>query len=127
MITQTYKQGEHNIKIESAESLDDAQQNNFRDGEYTRFYVNDKLVDNYMAMIRFMVDEVKNNKNNLVPNSKELMKQREKMFEKQNDEINKQLKNLKKQYGEMGIPENVINKIDDFIVKINPIGIRVKK
>jgi mevalonate pyrophosphate decarboxylase len=127
MITQKYKQGEHEIKIESAESLQDAQNNNFKEGEYTKFYVNGKLTDNYMAMIRFIVDEVRTNGNNPVPTGMDLMKQRTEMFEKQNEEINKHLNNIKNQYGEMGISQDIVDKVDEFIGKIDPTGMRVKK
>lgn len=127
MITQKYKQGEHEIKIESAESLQDAQDNNFKEGEYTKFYVNGKLTDNYMAMIRFIVDEARSNGNNPVPTGIDLMKQRTEMFEKQNEEINKHLNNIKNQYGEMGISQDIIDKVDEFIGKIDPTGMRVKK
>lgn len=127
MITQTYKQGEHEIKIESAESLEDAQNNNFKEGVYTRFYINNKLSDNYMAMIRFIVDEVKQNKNSLISTNNTLMEQRKQMFKKQNEEMNKQLDTIKEQYEDMGIPKNIVDKIDNFAERINSIGMRVKK
>lgn len=127
MITQTYQQGEHEIKIESAESLEDAQNNNFKEGVYTRFYINNKLSDNYMAMIRFIVDEVKQNKNSPISTSKNLMEQRKEMFQKQSEEINQQLNKIKNQYKEIGIPKNIIDKVDNFAEKINSIGMRTKR
>lgn len=127
MITQTYKQGEHEIKIESAESLQDAKSNGFRNGQYTKFYVNGKLTDNYMAMIRFIVDESKKNKSRLVPSGRSLIEMRNEMFDRQKKSISDQLENLKNQYGEMGIPNNILDKTNDFIDKINPMGIRVKE
>jgi len=127
MITQTFKQGEHEIRIESAESLEDAKKNNFSDGVYTKFYVNGKLTDNYMAMIRFIIDEVKANKNSLIPTGPDLMKQREKMFENQKKEVSNHLNKLKSQYGEMGFPDEVFEKVDDFMQKIDPIGVRIKE
>jgi hypothetical protein len=127
MITQTFKQGKHEIKIESAESLEDAEKNNFPSGIYTKCYVDGKLVENYMAMIRFIVDEAKKNKQTLIPSGPDLIKQREKMFENQKKEVYDHLDKLKKQYGEMGLPEKAFEKIEDFMEKIDPSGVRIKE
>jgi len=127
MITQEFKQGKNTIKIESIESLDDGKSNDFGEGEYTRFYINDKRTDNYMAMVQFIVAEAKENKTVPIPNTKDLMKQRNEMFKRQGEEINKQLEELKKQYGEMGLPTDIIDKIDEFKDKIDPMGVRVKQ
>lgn len=127
MITQEIKQGENVIKIESIESLEDGKANNFGEGEYTRFYVNGKRTDNYMAMIQFIVAEAKNNKTVPIPNTHELVKQRNQMFDNQAAEINRQFDELKKQYKEMGIPDKVLDTIDDFKNKIDPTGVRVKR
>lgn len=127
MIIQEIKQGENVIKIESIESLEDGKVNNFGEGEYTRFYVNGKRTDNYMAMIQFIVAEAKNNKTVPIPNTHELVKQRNQMFDNQAAEINRQFDELKKQYKEMGIPDKVLDTIDDFKNKIDPTGVRVKR
>ncbi len=127
MITQEYKQGKHTIKIESAESIEDAKKHSFREGEYTRCYVNDKLTDNYMAMIRFIVEEAKTNQETLIPSGPDLMKLREQMFENQNKEITNQLNKLKEQYKGLNLPPDVFGKVDDFINKIDPSGVRIKK
>lgn len=127
MIIQEIKQGKNVIKIESIESLEDGKVNNFGEGEYTRFYVNGKRTDNYMAMIQFIVAEAKNNKTVPIPNTHELVKQRNQMFDNQAAEINRQFDELKKQYKEMGIPDKVLDTIDDFKNKIDPTGVRVKR
>ena len=127
MITQEIKQGDNVIKIESAESLSDAKTNNFDDGEYTRFYINGKRTDNYMAMVRFIVDEAKNNKTVPIPNTHDLVNQRNEMFKRQAEDINKQLNELKKQYGDMGFPQEVLDTVDEFSKKINSMGVRVKE
>lgn len=128
MITQEYKQGQHKIKIEIAETLEDAEKNGFSNGEYSRYYVNNKLTDNYMAMMRFIIDESKKNKERLVPIGKDLLKKREEMFLRQEEAMSQQLRKLKEAYSKMGIPEKALENINDIINKLDPItNIRVAK
>ena len=127
MITRSFKQGDNKITIESAESLQDARENNFKEGEFVRHYVNGKLTDNYMAMIRFIVDESKKNKKRFIPEGKNIQKIREEMLLKQKEDISKNLSELKKQYGCSGAPEDVLEIANNFIDKIDPIGVRIKK
>jgi len=121
MITQQYQQGEHSIKIEIAESLEDAELNNFKKGEYTRYYINNKLTDNYYAMIRFIIEEAKKNKQRFIPSGTEIMKKREELFQKQNETISEYLKKLKEQYKNMSIPENILENVNEIIDKMDPI------
>lgn len=125
MITTKYQQGSHEIKIESAESLEDAKNNGFPEGIYSRQYIDGKIVDNYMAMIRFITEEAKNNNSKLIPTEKDLMKTRNEMLKNQAIEMNKQLEELKAHYKQAGIPENVLEKVNDMIDKMNPIGVRI--
>ena len=125
MVTQEFQQGKHKIKIESAESLEDAKKNNFAEGNYSRYYVNGKAIDNYMAMIKFITEEAKVNNSALISDEKDLLRTRNKMLETNNKEISAQLENLKKQYKEMGIPDNLLQDVNKMIDKINPMGIRV--
>ena len=125
MITQIFKQGDHEIKIESAESLEDAKKNGFPEGIYSRQFINGKIVDNYVAMMRFITEEAKTNNSKLIPNEKDLVKTRNEMLRTQNSAILKQMEELKKQYGQMNLPENVLKNIDDMIDKMNPAGVRV--
>lgn len=127
MITQTHKQGDHKIKIESAESLADAEKNGFKQGEYHRYYVDGKLTDNYMAMIRFIVDESKKNNNRMIPTGPALADLRSEMFDRQKKEISKQLDRIKREYSQLGIPEDILKKSNDFINKLDPIGMRIKE
>ena len=62
MITQTFKQGDHEIKIESAESIEDAKKNNFKEGTYSKYFLDGKIVENYSALIQFIVGNAKKNK-----------------------------------------------------------------
>ena len=54
MIVQKYTQGKNEIRIENAESIEDAKKNNFNNGEFSRYFVNGKLVPNYITLIKLM-------------------------------------------------------------------------
>ena len=125
MITQKIKQGTNEIKIESAENLEDAKKNNFSEGEYSRYFINGKPVPNYMVLIKYLVEETHKNKESFIPDNKSLMQQRNTMLKSQNNEMKKQLKELKKQYGSHGLDESVLIHIDSMIPKINDEGVRV--
>ena len=111
MITQTYTQGEHKIKIESAESLKDAKENNFPDENLSRYYLNGKIIDNYQAMIRFITEEAKKNNQALIADEKDLSRTRDEILKNQNKAIREQLEKVKKQYIEMNLPESTLKKI----------------
>lgn len=126
MITQKYQQGENEIKIEVAESIEDAQKNKFKDGEYTRYFVNGKSVSNYMTLVKYIVlESQKNNSAILKPENIEGL--RKQMLKTQNDSIRKNLEDLKKQYGAMAVPDSVMKQLDGMIDKVNEYGIRVSK
>lgn len=127
MITQAYKQGEHTIKIESAESLEDMKKNDFKEGEYHRYYVDGKLTGNYMAMIRFIVDESKKNQTRLIPSGPSLETLRKEMIQRQDEAIHEQLNKIRKEYSQMVIPSDILKKSNDFINKIDPLGMRIKE
>jgi hypothetical protein len=118
MMTQEYMQGKHKIKIEIADSIIDAKINNFQEGEYTRYYINGKRVDNYMAMMRFIVDETRNNKNNLMPSSENIKKIRKELFQKQQQLFTDQVNALKEQYD--SVPDSVISNINSYLDKLDP-------
>jgi hypothetical protein len=118
MITQKYKQGQHEIKIEIAENIDEA-------GQYPKFYIDGKPVDNYMAMMRFITEETKNNRKNIVPSDNDLMSLRKKMLDTQEKNIHDELQKLKEYYKDMNVPDKLLNSIDAFEKKINSIGVRV--
>jgi hypothetical protein len=127
MVVQEYKQGNHVIRIESAESLDDASKNGFREGEYNRHYIDNKLTDNYMAMIRFIVDEAKQNKTNLQPTGESIESKREEMFARQKQSMLDQVTKLKQKYGNSIVSKDILKAVDDFMVKTNYIGVRTVK
>lgn len=124
MITQEYKQGKHTIKIEQAVSLEDAKNNGFHSGTFTRYYVDGKITENYMAMIRFIVEEAKKNNSSLIPpNEKELREKRAKMFAQQKEDMMAHVRQLKETYGD-SIPEDTLKQIDDYVDKLNITGMR---
>jgi hypothetical protein len=124
MITQQYTQGNNEIIIETAESIDDAKKNNFKEGEYSRYYVNGKIVENYLSMIRFMVDAIKENKQSFIPDS-ELAGKRMEMLQKQNEAMKNQMIKLKSQYQTLNVPEAILMTLDEAIKKIDARGIRI--
>jgi hypothetical protein len=128
MITQEHILGTHKIKIESAESLSDAEKNSFKQGEYTRCYVNGKRTDNYMAMVRFIVDESKKNNTQLVPSGQNVIELRKKLFENQGKMLADQITKIKEQYKTMDLPQNVLIQIDEYLNKIDLVtNVRVLK
>ena len=127
MITQTINQGKNIIKIESAESLEDAQKNKFSEGEFVRYFINGKTVTSYGVLIKFIIDETYRNKESFVPDGKNLLKIRRELFQKQNDEMRKNLENIKKQYKDFSIDSAFMKNIDEMIDKINEEGVRVIK
>jgi|GEM_PF-3239895 FtsZ-binding cell division protein ZapB len=118
MITQEYTQGKHKIKVEVADSIEDAKANNFHEGEYSRYYINGKRVDNYMAMMRFVVEETKNNRNSLALSPENIQKTRKELFQKQKSLFQEQLAMLKKQYKDM--PENIMSDMTSYLEKLDP-------
>lgn len=126
MITQSFKNGETEIRVENAESLEDAKINNFQDGVFSRFFINDKPVVNYMAMIRHIIDESRKTGNRFIPPSPATIEaMRNDMANKQNQEMKSQLEKIRTQYKQMGAPEHILKDLEDSINKINLSGMRV--
>jgi len=120
MITQVYNQGTHEIKIEVAENLEDAAANNFRTGEYSRYYIDGKKTDTYMSMVQFLIAESRNNKQRIIPDNVELMKMRKQLFDNQKKSLDDQMTKIKQQYKNIGLPQDVLEKIDDYMKKLDP-------
>jgi hypothetical protein len=126
LITQKMKQGENEIIIESAESLEDAKKNNFREGEYARYKVNGKPVDNYMSLIKFMVTETHKNGSKFIPNDREVIEMRNAMLRKQGEDMKNSVLEIKKLYGG-NVPEEALKILDEMVDKIDQYGMRVVK
>ena len=125
MITQKFNQGKHEIKIETAESLEDAKKNNFPEGIYTKHYLDGKPIENYVAMMRFIAEEAKSNNSKIIPSEKDIFKIRNELLSNQNKKMREQLENIRKQYQQMSIPEHLLKNIDNLIDKLDVAGVRV--
>lgn len=125
MITQKYMQGKNEIRIETAESIEDAKKNSFREGECSRYFVNDKPVQSYMTLIRYITEEIHLNKSSLVPDREKLEELRREMLTSQNNLMKKNLESLKAEYGQMHVPDHVMKELDSMIQKIDEYGVRV--
>jgi hypothetical protein len=121
MITQEYTLGIHKIKIESVESLADAEKNGFKQGEYSRYFVDNKRTDNYMAMIRFIVDESAQNHSQMIPSGQTIIELRNKLFENQGKMLQEQIFKIRKTYQSMDLPDNVLIQVNEYLNKIDPV------
>lgn len=128
MITQKFKQGNNEIIIESAETLEDAEKNGFPQGVYSRFSINGKQIQSYLTLVKFIAEETKKNKNPyLLQNKDELMEHRKKMILQEREEIKKQYEAVKTRYGKTEHTEQMLKLIDEMIEKVDEYGIRVIK
>jgi len=124
MITQIFKCGKSEIKIEQPESLEDAKKHKFADGQPNRIFIDGKPTDNYLAMIQFMVAESKKNNKNFVPDEKNLISERKKLFTNQQKAMKEQFDKIKAEYKLRDTPQSVLDFMDDFEKKISVEGIR---
>jgi len=125
MITQTFKQGNNEIKIETMTSPEDAKKNNFKEGEVFKYYINGKQIHNYMSVIRFIIEESKNTNNHIIHNSQELINKRNELIQSGNNQLIDQIENIKKQYKNM--PNMDISGLNNIVNKLNEYGVRVKR
>jgi len=126
MITQSFKNGETELRFESAESLIDAEKNGFAKGVFNRFFVNEKPVDNYMAMVRHIIDETQRSGKRFIPPSQnDLKKLQSDIIQSQNKEMVSQLEKLKTEYVKLNAPEHILKGLEDAISKIDITGVRV--
>jgi hypothetical protein len=125
MITQEIKQGDNVIRIENAESLEDAKKHKFKEGVFNRYFVNNKPVDNYMVLIKYIIEETKKNGQAFIPEQKKLNELRKDMFVNRNNAIKQQLEELKEHCQSSDLNLNVLKSIDEMIDKIDDSGVRV--
>jgi uncharacterized protein involved in high-affinity Fe2+ transport len=122
MIVQNFKQANNDIRIESAESIEDAEKNKFSSGEWTRYFVNNKFVSSYGTFIKFIIEETKRNKEQFDINIKEFMKLRNQMIRHQVNSMAKVLKRAKDQNIKINVPGLIF---DEMLTKIDERGLRV--
>lgn len=123
MIKQEIKQGENIIRIETAEDLEDAKKNKFKDGEYSRFFLNNKKESGYMDVMKFIISKTKENNQRFIPDRKKLSELREKSIQKQNEILKEHFKQFRDNENNQEIKDYInehINKIDEY-------GVRIKK
>ena len=128
MITQTYTNGDSEIKFENAESLEDAKANGFTEGSFTRFYKDGKPVHNYMALVRSIVEETQKSGNKFIPPTREALKKlQQEVMQKQNESIKAEYRKLQSIYKQNGASDIVLKQLDDMIDKIDLAGVRVSQ
>lgn len=123
MITQKFNQDKNEIRIESAESINDAKANGFEKGIYSRYFVNDKPVKNYQAMIRFIVDESQKNNSRFIPDEKNAVKMRNQMLENKNKEMKDFIDDLRNKYKAAGMDTTDFDNYNEMLKKMNSIGV----
>lgn len=126
MIIQSFNNGETEIRFENAESIEDAKKNGFSEGVYTRYFINDKLITNYQALIRYIIEETQKTGKRFIPPTPESLRElQKKIINKQKEEMVSQYKRVQEEYKNMNMPDEVIKQFDDAIEKIDLIGMRV--
>ena len=125
MITQKFKNGESEIRIESAESQADATTNGFPEGNYSRYFINDKPVDSYFAIINHIIDSTKKGGAFKTPTKDELLKLQKDVIENQKKAMREQMEMLKKQYASIKLPDEVLAQFDKIFESIDLVGVRV--
>ena len=126
MISQTIKNGESEIRTEHATSLEDAKINGFPEGMFSRFFINNKPVQNYMVLAKYIVEETQKTGKRFVPPSQaELKKLQMEMLKTQNEEIISKYKELQSEYKKNGAPDYLLKQLDEAIEKIDLRGVRV--
>ena len=126
MITQKYGNGNIDIKVEVAESLEDATKNNFLENEYSRYVVDGKTVS-YADMIQSIIKKTHENKKSLIPSKDEIKKIQSQMMESQKNILIGGLKDMLAQYKTHGYPQQAIDDIEKQIKTININGVRDKQ
>ena len=120
MITQELKQGKHTIRIETATSPEDAKENHFKQDENSRYFVDDKPVASYLALIRFITEESRVNNSSIVNNVPELLRLRKEFIEAGNKKMAEEIEKVKEHF-KRNMPEmsdNIINKLDQYGMRI---------
>ena len=106
--------------------MEDAKKNGFTEGSYTRFFINNKPVQNYMALVRHIIDETKRTGQRFIPPNPEALKNLQKeVIKQQNESIRSQISQLQAQYKQQGAPEYLLKQLDDAMDKLDITGVRV--
>lgn len=125
MITQTFKHKDGDIRIENAETLEEAKAKGFQDGVFTRYFVGDKQITAYGDLIKHIIDKTCTGAMFQPPSQKELQKMQREMISSRKRELTEQLERLKKSYAGVNIPKEVLAQIDKMMEAIDLSGVRV--
>ena len=126
MITQKFSNGISEIRVETAISIEDAKENNFPDGLFSRYFIDGKPTPSLMGMVNHIIKESHKSGKSFYPQSpEELRKMQQDMMLQQSENLKKHLLKLKAQYKEMNVPDNIMDQVDSMMRKIDLMGIRV--
>ena len=125
MISQKFNNGETEILIESAVTLQDAKDNNLPDGVYSRMSIDGKPINSPMELMNIIVRETQKTGKRFLPQSnEELKKIRQAAISRQVDEIKKNYLKMKAHYKEYNVPDDILAKVDEMIAKLDIVGMR---
>jgi DNA mismatch repair ATPase MutS len=126
MITQRYKNGESEIRIESATSIEDAKENGFEEGTFSRFFIDDKPTFSHMGLVDHIIRQtLKSGKKFYPDNEVELKQLQKELITTQTDMLKEYYVKLKEQYKELQAPESVLAQLDDVVKKLDLAGMRI--
>ena len=135
MIVQEHKAGNSTIRVEQAESLEDAKKNNFPTGIFSRYLVDGKSVT-YTAMVHYIISKSKENAKTLAMTKEEVEKKQRQAIENQKKGLKESFNLLKKEYEKNNAPKEVLDQIDNHVDlmiskldvnKLNNEGVRIAK
>jgi len=126
MIKQEFQHGKNLIVIETAETVQDIENNSLQQGQYHRFFINGKQCSNYMDIMNHIIEENRKESSSVVPSNDSIKDLREKMLSNNIKELTKTIDSLKDQYEKIGVSKKALEKINDYSLKINGLGVRVK-
>jgi hypothetical protein len=126
MITNTFRNGNSEIIIENAKDIEEAKEKGFPEGIYSRIYIDGKLADSYMDLIKHIIQESKKNPF-IMPTDVQLQDLQKEIISLQKKSLQDELQKLKKVYIDLNVPENIINELDKVYAKIDVSSVRVKE
>lgn len=125
MIKQTFKHSDGDIRIENAETLDEARKEGFPEGVFTRYFIGDKPVSTYGEVIQYILKSAKRGSMFQPPKKDDLKTMQQNMIREQKNMMITQLENLKKSYGGANVHPDVLKQFDKAIEAIDLSGVRV--
>lgn len=126
MITQKYKNGNLEIRVESAESVEDAKKNGFAEGQFCRYYINGKPCQAYGEVVAAIIKSSRESREKfVVPSQSDLKKMQSDMMKKHIGAMKKEIENIKKT--RPGLPAAFFSDLESMVEKIDLVGARVRE